>query len=192
VVKLIVTRGSGGRGYQLPDEINPTRILSLHPKPDYPKSNSSRGIKLHLCETRLGLNPHLAGVKHLNRLEQVLARNEWQEESIAEGLMLDMQGQPVEGTMTNIFWLQDGRLCTPSLQHCGVEGIMRSQILRVAESIDLPVAIKDYAIDDILNSEAPFVCNSVLGIWPVMQFLSQQWSPHPMIKILQEKTALLA
>ena len=76
VLKLIVTRGSGGRGYCPPDLIQPTRVLSLHPFPDYPSTYQEQGIISRFCDTRLGLNPALAGIKHLNRLEQIMARSE--------------------------------------------------------------------------------------------------------------------
>ena len=106
VLKIIITRGSGGRGYRQPDVIQPTRILSLHPFPDYPKSHYSNGIVARICQTQLGLNPTLAGMKHLNRLEQVLARAEWNDAAIHEGIMLDFNEHVIEGTMTNLFTLK--------------------------------------------------------------------------------------
>lgn len=93
VLKVIVTRGSGGRGYQPPSQPQPTRILSVHPWPNYPSLFIEYGITLRVCHTSLGYNPCLAGIKHLNRLEQVLARSEWENPMIPEGLMLDSQGQ---------------------------------------------------------------------------------------------------
>ena len=89
-MKIILTRGSGGRGYQQPDPVIPTRVVSLHPFPDYPVFFKTKGIKLRFCSTRLGLNPNLSGIKHLNRLDQVLARAEWQSTDYQEGLMLDI------------------------------------------------------------------------------------------------------
>ncbi|MEY3788203.1 MAG: hypothetical protein RLZ75_2410, partial [Pseudomonadota bacterium] len=104
VLKIIITRGSGGRGYRQPDNIQPTRILSLHPFPTYPDSYYQQGITARFCDTRLGLNPTLAGMKHLNRLEQVLARAEWQDDSVQEGIMLDINDCVIEGTMSNLFY----------------------------------------------------------------------------------------
>lgn len=106
VLKIIITRGSGGRGYRQPDVIQPTRILSLYPFPDYPKSYYFDGIVARICKTRLGLNPDLAGIKHLNRLEQVMARAEWNDAAIQEGIMLDFNGRVIEGTMTNLFYVK--------------------------------------------------------------------------------------
>ena len=104
VLKLMLTRGSGGRGYRPPSEAKPRRILFLHPWPSYPAAWGEQGIRLHLCRTRLAHQPQLAGIKHLNRLEQVLARAEWDEaDGFQEGLMLDLDGAVVEGTMSNVF-----------------------------------------------------------------------------------------
>ena len=107
VLKIIVTRGSGGRGYRQPDVIQPTRVLSLHPYPDYPEIYKEQGIVVRFCSTCLGLNPSLAGIKHLNRLEQVMARFEWNDPAIQEGLMLDVNGHVIEGTMTNLFYVKN-------------------------------------------------------------------------------------
>ncbi|CAG7857314.1 partial 4-amino-4-deoxychorismate lyase, partial [biofilm metagenome] len=101
VLKVIITRGSGGRGYRPPDNAAPTRIVSLHSFPDYPINFAEDGINARFCSTRLGLNPALAGIKHLNRLEQVMARAEWNLPGIQEGLMLDLNDHVIEGTMTN-------------------------------------------------------------------------------------------
>ena len=103
VLKLILTRGSGGRGYRQPEVIQTTRVLSLHPFPDYPDSYNEQGITARFCNTCLGLNPALAGIKHLNRLEQILARAEWADSDIQEGIMMDMDEHVIEGTMTNLF-----------------------------------------------------------------------------------------
>ncbi|RLA00777.1 MAG: aminodeoxychorismate lyase, partial [Gammaproteobacteria bacterium] len=106
VIKVIITRGSGGRGYRLPEQARPTRIIQLHEWPDYPASCTERGIKTRICRARLGHNASLAGIKHLNRLEQVLARQEWNDPNIMEGLMLDSDGDLVEGTMSNVFMVK--------------------------------------------------------------------------------------
>ena len=115
VLKLILTRGSGGRGYRQPDVIQTTRVLSLYPFPDYPDIYKEQGITARFCDTRLGLNPALAGIKHLNRLEQILARAEWTDPDIQEGIMLDMNDHVIEGTMTNLFYIKNNTLYTSSL-----------------------------------------------------------------------------
>ena len=180
VLKIIITRGSGGRGYRQPDEIQPTRILSLHPFPDYPQSYYSDGIVARICNTRLGLNPALAGIKHLNRLEQVLARAEWHESTIHEGVMLDFEGRVIEGTMTNLFYVKDGATFTASLKNCGISGILRRWILE-----QIPVCEHDFSIENLFEADEIFVCNSVIGIWGIRQLEKQGYALGKITKHLQ-------
>lgn len=169
VLKIIITRGSGGRGYRQPDEIQPTRVLSLHPFPDYPSSYKEQGIVARFCNTRLGLNPALAGIKHLNRLEQVLARAEWNDPDIQEGLMLDINDHVIEGTMTNLFYFKNDTLYTSSLELAGVAGIMRGIIIDLASKHDLSLIEHTFTKDELLSADEIFICNSIVGIWPVKQ-----------------------
>lgn len=168
VLKLIVTRGSGGRGYRLPEEMTPRRILQLHPWPEFPPAASQAGVAARLCSTRLCHNPLLAGIKHLNRLEQVLARREWDDPQTGEGLLLDTDGCLVEGTMSNLFLVRQQVVLTPDLRSCGVAGIMRSIILELAERLSLPVKIGTLDMDDLQTADEVFLCNSLIGIWPVI------------------------
>jgi 4-amino-4-deoxychorismate lyase len=164
-LKIIVTRGSGGRGYKQPDPIQPTRVLSLHPFPEYPPRYWTDGISARVCQTRLGANPALAGIKHLNRLEQIIARAEWQDNQIQEGLMLCADGFVIEGTMSNVFLIKDRKLYTPDLSQAGIAGIIRGLVLSCGHGINTTVT--RITIDDLLNADELFVCNSVIGIWPV-------------------------
>jgi len=168
VLKLIVTRGSGGRGYRVPQEMAPRRILQLHPWPEFPPAAQETGVAARLCSTRLCHNPLLAGIKHLNRLEQVLARREWDDPQTGEGLLLDVDGCLVEGTMSNLFLVRQQLLLTPDLRNCGVAGIMRSIILDRAERLSLPVKIGKLDMEDLLLADEVFLCNSLIGIWPVI------------------------
>jgi 4-amino-4-deoxychorismate lyase len=168
VLKIIVTRGSGGRGYRIPEKMAPSRILQLHPWPEFPAAAAQSGVAARLCAARLCHNPVLAGIKHLNRLDQVLARREWDDPQIAEGLLLDPHGHLVEGTMSNLFLVRQGTLLTPDLRGCGVAGIMRSIILDLAERLPLPVKICALDIQDLQTADEVFLCNSLIGIWPVI------------------------
>lgn len=171
VLKIIITRGTGGRGYRQPEKIEPTRILSLHPFPDYPKSFYTDGIVTRICNTKLGLNPTLAGIKHLNRLEQILARAEWHDSDIHEGIMLDFNNCVIEGTMTNLFYAKNGELFTASLKNCGIAGILRSWILE-----NMTVTQHDFYLENLLQADEIFVCNSVMGICGVRQIEQQSFS----------------
>lgn len=166
VLKLIVTRGSGGRGYRPPESAQPRCIISLHDLPAPSQPDPREGIKAFVCEQRLALQPALAGIKHLNRLEQVLASREFPDASWQEGLMCDCAGNLVEGTRSNLFLAVQGRLFTPDLTQCGIAGILRAQLLTLFGSRVEVATLHDTRL---LGAEEIFVCNSVLGIWPVTQ-----------------------
>jgi 4-amino-4-deoxychorismate lyase len=168
VLKVLVTRGSGGRGYRTPDRPSPTRIVQLHEWPAYSPACAERGVAVRVCNTRLGHNPALAGIKHLNRLEQVLARQEWEDKDIMEGLLLDSAGHLIEGTMSNIFLVRDGTLLTPDLHRCGVAGIMRTQIMELAGRLPIDVQVGPVEMQHLQEADEVFICNSLIGIWPVI------------------------
>ena len=185
VLKLIVTRGDSARGYAPDPQAGARRILQGGPSPAYPQINGAQGVELYPCSTRLAEQPLLAGLKHLNRLEQVLARAEWSDPSFAEGLMLDMSGRLVEGVYSNLFLVIDGVLHTPSLQRCGVAGVMRAELLEQAASLGLQVVVDDLWPADLARAEEVFVCNSVYGVWPVRAFTSLRWPAGPLTRKLQ-------
>ncbi len=185
VLKIIITRGSGGRGYRQPDALLPTRLVTLHPFPDYPESYSQQGITVRFCHTRLGINPTLAGIKHMNRLEQIMARAEWNNSDIQEGLMLDIVGNVVEGTMSNFFLIKENILYTPNIKQCGVEGILRSILIFLAKKNQIEIIEKNISKDEVLSADGLFVTNSIIGIWPVKQIEAQQFKVIQGIKHLQ-------
>lgn len=185
VLKIIITRGSGGRGYRQPDPIQATRILSLHPFPVYPLDFQQQGIVLRLCRQTVSINPGLAGIKHLNRLEQVLARAEWQDDQVQEGLMTDLNGLIIEGTMSNLFWVKAGVLHTPSLEQAGIAGIIRQLVLSIAQQTDLAISIDTVSAEQLALADEVFMTNSVIGIWPVRQFEQQAYAIGPITRRLQ-------
>jgi len=186
VLKLIVTRGSGGRGYRQPEIIHPTRLLSLHPFPDYPESFKQQGISIRFCNTRLGINPALSGIKHMNRLEQVIARSEWNSPEIQEGLMLDINGNVIEGTMTNIFLVKENCLYTPVIDQCGIEGILRNIVISEAQKNQIQLVEKALSKKDLKAADELFVTNSIVGIWPVKQLEEQRYALGPLTKRIQK------
>lgn len=189
VVKITVTRGQGGRGYRLPDAATPTVVIGVFPAAHYPSTHFSEGVAVKICDQRLSCNPSLAGLKHLNRLEQVLARAEWQDESIAEGVLFDTKGNLIEAVFSNIFLIQQGQLVTPDLSESGVAGVMRRFIIEtIAPLLGLNVRVKTLSISDLINADAVFLSNSLYGIWPVRQLLVDQtytFSPSVIIGRLQ-------
>ena len=167
VLKIQITRGPGGRGYRPPAPASPTRVLGLHPSPEYPPELWTEGVQVRFCRTRLSHNPGLAGIKHSNRLEQILARAEWDSDEIQEGLMLDQEGHVTEGTMTNLFLAKSGRVATPKLDSCGVAGVVRALILEAAAEFGLAIEETRLRPEAIYQADELFLTNSVIGVWPV-------------------------
>ncbi len=189
VAKLIVTRGTGQRGYAPPEPCQPQRLLLGSPLPAYPPQNALVGIRLFPCETRLAEQPRLAGIKHLNRLEQVLARAEWHDPAYAEGLMRDMSGRVVEGVFSNLFMVVDGELRTASLVRCGVAGVMRAEIMARAAQHGRTVVESDISYAELLQADEVFLCNSLYGIWPVTALAERVWPVGPLTRKLQAVVA---
>ena len=188
VLKIVVTRGSGGRGYRPSAEASPTRILRLSEWPDYPRANEEQGVDIRLCALRLGGNPVLAGIKHLNRLEQVLARMEWNDPTIVEGLLMDDGGHIIEGTFSNVFAVQNGVVRTPRLDQCGVAGIMREVVMELAADMGLACSEDILHRDEVAGIDEMFLTNSLIGIWPVRSFDDwQAAAPGPITHALQQR-----
>jgi 4-amino-4-deoxychorismate lyase len=131
------------------------------------------------------LNPTLAGIKHLNRLEQVMARAEWNDSAIQEGLLLDANDHVIEGTMTNLFYIKNNCLYTAALIQSGVAGIIRRIILTISADHGLPVVEHAFTKDELLSADEIFVCNSIIGIWPVNKIATTHFSVGPITKSLQ-------
>ena len=185
VLKLILTRGDSLRGYAPDPTAQARRILQGNPPAAYPAVHGEQGVRLFPCTTRLSIQPLLAGLKHLNRLEQVIARSEWQDTDHAEGLMLDQAGRVIEGVFSNLFLVRDGVLMTADLKRCGVEGVMRAELLFQAESLGIPTQITDITLDQLQWADEVFVCNSVYGVWPVHAYAALSWPVGPLTRKLQ-------
>ena len=166
VLKLILTRGQGARGYRPAADAEPTRVLIADPLPGHVQSlESARTVGV--CQTRLGANTRLAGLKTLNRLENVLARAEWPCNDIAECLMLDDMEHVIGGTMSNIFVRFDTALCTPLLDRCGVAGVMRRWVMDTMQAMGNAVTERRLRLSDLESAREIFLTNALIGIWPV-------------------------
>ncbi len=185
VLKLILTRGDSPRGYAADPHAAPRRILQASALPHYPDSHAGEGVRLFPCRTRLAEQPLLAGLKHLNRLEQVLARNEWHGSDYAEGLMCDSQGRVIEGVYSNLFMVCKGVLSTADLSRCGVAGTLRAQLLDQAPDLGIDVKVCDLTMHDLAAADEVFVCNGVYGIWPVLGCDALRWPAGPVTRKLQ-------
>lgn len=189
VLKLVVTRGAGGHGYA-PSATGPaTRVLTASAARERPAEWWTAGVVARRCALRLGDQPALAGLKHLNRLEQVLARAEWSDPSIAEGLLLDVHGRVVCGTMTNVFAVFDGVAVTPDLDRAGVAGVMRAALLEALPRAGVAVAVRDVHAEELERAAELFVTNALIGAWPVRVLDGRRLDPGPVVRRAQ---ALLA
>ena len=185
VVKVVITRGEGMRGYNPQDCSQPTCIVQCLPWSNYSSAYQAQGIRLTLCQTRLAYQPLLAGFKHLNRLEQILARREFTVE-FQEGLVRDYAGHVIEGTMSNLFIIrQDNTVLTPDLSGCGIAGVMRRQVLKLLTQLGVKWQICHVNIEDIDAAQALFMTNSLIGIWFVREFRERCYTHHPLIQSLQ-------
>jgi 4-amino-4-deoxychorismate lyase len=169
VLKLLVARGGSARGYAPAAGAAPAWQLSRHPLPVAPPPD---GLRLHWCETRLALQPALAGLKHCNRLEQVLARAEADAAGCDEGLLRDTDGHAVSATSANLFALRDGRWRTPPVDRCGVAGTCRAWLLEALDAAESRLSVAD-----VEGADAVFLCNAVRGILPVSNLGARRWTP---------------
>lgn len=186
VLRLQLTRGRGGRGYAPPSDAEPTWMLARHP---LPAAAPPEGMHVRWCETRLAEQPVLGGLKHCNRLEQVLARAEWSvtgpdEADADEGLMCSIAGQVVCATAANLFVLHGGRWSTPPVDRCGVAGVMRGWLLEQFEIAEWPLARTE-----VETADAVVLTNAVRGILPVARLGGRRWSPHPRVLEWQRRLA---
>jgi 4-amino-4-deoxychorismate lyase len=171
VVKIIVTRGAGQRGYAIPAAAAASRIVMGFSG----GGNETREVRVRWCDLRLSVQPRLAGIKHLNRLENVLARSEWSDPEIAEGLLLDEAGHVICGTMSNLFLHEQGRLVTPDLCGSGVAGVARGRIIRAAGRHARQVRVEQCSRERLLAADGLFLCNSLIGVWRVAELENRHW-----------------
>ena len=178
VIKIIISRGPGigpgAAGYRPPINTRPTRVVMRRDWPDRRGAYAAQGVRVRLCETRLAAQPILAGIKHLNRLEQVLARAEWDDDTVQEGLMRDRNDHIIEGTMSNVFIVRAGGLATPALDRCGVAGVQRRHVMAIAADLGLAVDSRVIPLAAALECEEMFLTNSLIGVWPVREFAGRE------------------
>lgn len=165
VYKLIVNRGSSNRGYGYLSTIEPNITSLFNRLPVFDPQIYMDGVALKICKTHCAIQTDLAGLKHLNRLENVLAKQELSEEF--EGLMFNYLGFAIEGTMSNVFFEKDGQLYTPLLNLSGVEGTMRSLVIDFAKAHNINVNVSNFSSGELMSFESGFICNSIFGIVPI-------------------------
>ena len=181
-VKIILTRGAATRGYAIARGSQPTRVVAAFAPPSYPQAHARDGVTVRRCELVLSEQPRIAGAKTLNRLENVLARSEWEDAAIAEGLLGDARGHVIEGTMSNIFVAAGGRLATPALDRCGVVGAQRERIRGLAAEASIECVERPIAWNELVEADEVFLANSLIGIWPVARYERREWAVGPLTR----------
>jgi len=190
IIKLLLTRGVAlARGYALTGGERTTRILLRYAWPRGDPAGQEQGVRVRLATLRLGENPALAGIKHCNRLEQVLARREWTDPAIAEALLFSSSGALVSGTMSNVFLVKGSKLLTPLIDRCGVAGIMRGLILEIAAAAGIAAQERRLEAADLEAADELFLTNALSGIRPVRELAGVRRARGAVTRLLQERLA---
>ncbi|GAA0851915.1 aminodeoxychorismate lyase [Aliiglaciecola litoralis] len=174
VLKAIISRGTGGRGYSTSGVTEARCYVSQNDMPSHYPMQRKQGICLAMSEIKLAAQPQLAGIKHCNRLEQVLIKIALDKTHYDDVIVCDYQGHVIESSIGNLFWRKENTWMTPLLNNCGVSGVMRNHILTLMKSNNINVLESNFAIDDLIGCDAMFVCNSLMKLVPVKEIMIQQ------------------
>ena len=176
-IKIVLSAGTGPRGYARGKDIEAHIFVGVFPSNVLSRSAYEEGVDVMVCETRLAGPSVLAGLKTLNRLEQVFGRSECVAANAFEGLMVDADERVICGTMSNVFIVSGHTVITPALTRCGVAGVMRRLVLETFAASDKAVVIRDVALAELRQSDEVFLSNSQFGVVPVRRCEDRQWSP---------------
>lgn len=184
VLKVILTRGAGGRGYSTAGCMQPSRIISLSAFPEFYARWRQEGIELALSPVRLGRNPALAGIKHLNRLEQVLIRAHLEQTAAHEALVLDSEGWLTECCAANLFWRKGNQVYTPYVDQAGVNGLMRQRILQLLQASHWHAQEVRETVDTLNDADELLICNALLPIAPVRKAAGKTYASRELYDFL--------
>lgn len=177
VAKIIISAGQGPRGYRRPKQLANTRMIRVFAAQPRPRDDYENGVTVTRCQTRLAQQPQLAGIKTLNRLEQVLGQNELHGSKFAEGLMFDTDDRLVCGTMSNVFVIKKNKVLTPAITRCGVSGVMRRKIVEIMEALDIDYEVVDVGRDAVAAADELFLSNSQFGVLPIRAYQQARFKP---------------
>ena len=172
VIKIVISRGTGGRGYSPVGANEPVAVVTEHNLPDQYANWQKQGVSVGLSDVRLAHQPKLAGLKHLNRLEQVLVKHELETMAFDDLLVTDNQGGLIESSAGNLFWRKGNVWYTPDLSNCGVEGVFKSVLLEGLNQIDKPCYQINAKQQLLHQADEAFVCNCLMKIVPIRKFTS--------------------
>lgn len=190
IVKVLLTRGVAvNRGYAPSGAEHATRITLRYGWPADDPLLAERGVRVRIATLRLGENPVLAGLKHCNRLEQVLARAEWSDPDVSESLMFSSSGALVSGTMSNVFVVRGMTLLTPRLDRCGVAGVMRAVVLAAAAAAGVAAEERVLVAEDLAAADEIFLTSALIGIRPVREAQGRPLNVGAVTRRLQRELA---
>ncbi len=190
VIKIVVSRGEGGRGYAPPSTVKPTICITYHELvPDIDKEEPSE-VCLGLCQLRLSSQPLLAGIKHLNRLENIIARAELDNAPVDDGVLLDAQGWVIETTAANLFVVKNSQIKTPALSAAGVNGVARRFIIenfpQIFNASRCSLSVENVSLQDVKEADEVFCTNSIRGVRVVRTFAGNNWQSWPIASVIQQ------
>jgi len=188
IIKVLLMRGPAfARGYALTGRERPVRLALRYAWPEEPPGAAEQGMRVRLAALRLGENPALAGIKHCNRLEQVLVRREWSDPGIGEALLFSSSGALVSGTMSNVFLVHGSKLLTPSIDRCGVAGVMRETVLDLAAQLGIAAEERRLERAELAGADELFLTNALIGIRPVRELDGVSVAAGPVTRRLQRQ-----
>jgi len=171
VLKVTITRGEGGRGYSTLGCSRANWFLQHRSIPAQYSDWAREGIELMLCEYQQTVNPALAGLKTLNRLDQVMIKQELDANGMNDGLVCSTDGYVIETSVANVFWVIGDKVYTPSTERSGVEGVMKTHISNLLNKLGFSLKTGDYTISNVLAADEIFITNSVMEVVPVKSIL---------------------
>ncbi|SJZ87838.1 aminodeoxychorismate lyase [Photobacterium toruni] len=186
-IKILISRGSGGRGYN-PSGCNDTQVIITHFEwPQHYQQWQQQGITLGVCQLRMGNSPMLAGMKHLNRLEQVLLKQEIEKAGWVDAIALDCDDRVIETTVANLFWRKGNTVYTPALLRAGVAGVMRQHVLDILNDLNYDYQVGDFNLAALLTADEVFITNALMTLVPVNQIQTTQYNELTMFKTLWKR-----
>ena len=186
VGKFIISRGLSERGYKFNDTITPNRFLIKTKMPVYPKAYFKFGVDLHVCKQKL--NPSVfSGVKHLNRLENIMARQEWKSDRYADGILLDQDGHVIECISSNIFMRIGKTIYTPKMNHVGIKGVTRELFIKIGIKLGFKIKEAIFGLDKLLKADEVFITNSLFGVLQVKKIKNRSWQHQELASLFNHK-----
>ncbi|WP_116473117.1 aminodeoxychorismate lyase [Zobellella maritima] len=185
VLRISLLRGPGARGYGIAGCGETTVVFNQSPFPAYYHDWRQTGIALGLCRGRLGSSPLLAGLKTINRLEQVLLKAELEEAGLDEGLVLNEADELVEAVTANLFWRRGQQVFTPDLSRAGVAGTMRSWVIDTLAEWGQRVQPVRAGLAALQQADEIWLTNALMGVVPVASLTERVITSFPTVRQLQ-------